>query len=59
VNAPIDAVVVALLAVIVLSGAVMLIADRTPGKKGLVRVAFVVIVAVVFVFVGLEAGVFS
>jgi hypothetical protein len=59
VNEPVEAVVVGLLAVMVVAGAVMLIANRMPGKEGVVRVAFVVIIAVVFVFIGLEAGVFT
>jgi hypothetical protein len=59
VTQPIDAIVVSLLALVIVAGAVMLIANRTPGKKRVVRVAFLVIVAVVFVFIGIEAGVFS
>jgi hypothetical protein len=59
VTQPIDAVVVALLALVIVAGAVMLVANRKPGKERVVRVAFFVIVAVVFVFIGIEAGVFS
>lgn len=43
----------------VVAGAVMLIANRMPGNVRVVRVAFLVIVAVVLVFIGIEAGLFS
>ena len=54
-----NAVVLSLPGVIVVAGAVMLIANRGPGNQRVVRVAFLVIVAVVLVFIGIEAGLFS
>jgi uncharacterized membrane protein len=54
-----NAVVLSLLCVIVVAGAVMLIANRRPGNERVIRVAFLIIVLVVLVFVGIEAGLFS
>jgi hypothetical protein len=54
-----NAVVLSLLGVIVVAGAVMLRANRRPGNERVIRVAFLVIVAVVLVFIGIEAGLFS
>lgn len=55
VNEPFSAVVLAGLAVVVVAGAVMLIANRTSGRGRWVRVAFLVILAVVFGLIGLYA----
>jgi hypothetical protein len=53
VNEPVTALVIGLLVVVVVAGAVMLIANRMPGKERLVRVAFLVVLAAVFLFIGL------
>jgi hypothetical protein len=55
VNEPFSAVVLGGLAVVVVAGAVMLIANRTSGRGRWVRVAFLVILAVVFGLIGLYA----
>lgn len=52
VNDPLSALVVGLLVVLVVAGAVMLIANRMPGKERWVRLAFCVVLAVFFGLIG-------
>jgi hypothetical protein len=55
VNEPFSALVVAGLAVVIVAGGVMLIANRNPGRERWVRGAFWVILVVVFGLFGLYA----
>jgi hypothetical protein len=52
VNDPLGALVVVLLVVMVVAGAVMLVANRRPGRERWVRLAFLVILAVFLGLIG-------